>query len=84
MDKQDELAAAICVARLGIDIAPLSVIEPDDVDLRTAAAVRTYLDGRVDEVRQAIQPYLYRADCKLSGTDVARLALSAAGGGNGE
>lgn len=43
MDKQDELAAAVCIARLGVVIAPHSAIEPDDVDRRIAAAVRSFM-----------------------------------------
>lgn len=93
MVKQDQLAAAVCVGRLGIVIAPNSVIEPDDVDIRIAAAVRSFMgcDEAVERSAMAIVELEY--DCewrqlsdraRSEEKNLARAALSAALGDHTE
>lgn len=86
MDKQDELAAIICVARIGVELPEGAAVEPGEVDLRIAAAVRSFMasEEAVDRVAAAIvmkadgcdwENMTERArDCER---DVARAALSA-------
>lgn len=88
MDKQDELAAVVCRARLGVALPSSADIEPSDDDLRVAAAVRSFM-GSPEVINRA-----ERAAAEAGGVDIGsldvpvvqmtRAALSAAIGGDAE
>lgn len=97
MDKQDELATVVCMARLGVALPGSAEIMPSDDDIRIAAAVRSFMGS--DEVVERAASAIVDSQCavawsKLSDRDqslersTARAALSAAigediGGGRG-
>lgn len=83
------LEQIVCLARLRIEVSPNSVIEPGDVDIRIANAVRSFLgaEGVLEAAASAIAKQ--NDGCEWSQMSerakqweigVARAALSSIGG----
>lgn len=83
------LEQIVCLARLRIEVAPNSVIDPGDVDIRIANAVRAFLGS--EEVLEAAASAIAKQNdgCEWSQMSerakqweigVARAALSSIGG----